>query len=381
MDIKQLKLNSLLEVTQSINANLPEDALYRIFYFISISTAKFEKFAFVVHDGETWKVKAEHGTKITEDHLAVLETETPSLPDFETVLPVDHKKKVLAYLLLSGGDFEGEKDDYMSFLKTLANIIMVAVENKRFSRREIEQQAVRKEMEIATKVQHMLFPKKLPTEGNMRLDAFYLPHKSVGGDYYDYISISENLKYVCIADVSGKGIPAALLMSNFQASLRTMVSQTDDMLKIVHELNHQLILTSEGNYFITFFLAKLNFDSKTITYVNAGHNPIYLQKGKNLEKLHIGTTVLGAFDHLPMLDIGTTSFESNSRLFMYTDGITETKNVADEEWGEEELEAFLIENDTTSGQELIEKLIAEIDQFRGERNYVDDLTLAVCSLL
>lgn len=381
MDIKQLKLNSLLEVTQSINANLPEDALYRIFYFISISTAKFKKFAFVVHDGETWQVKAEHGTKITAQHIEELTTPKPLLSDFETVLSVDHKKKTLAYLLLSGGEFEGEKEDYITFLKTLANIIMVAIENKRFARKEIEQQAVRKEMEIASKVQNMLFPKKLPKEGKMRLDAFYLPHKSVGGDYYDYISVSDNLKYVCIADVSGKGIPAALLMSNFQASLRTMVSQTDDMLKIVHELNHQLILTSEGHYFITFFLAKLNFESSTITYVNAGHNPVYLQKGKNLEKLHIGTTVLGAFDKLPMLDIGTVSFQPNSRLFMYTDGITETKNVADEEWGEEQLEAFLTQYDAVTGQELIEKLLAEIDQFRGERNYVDDLTLAVCSLL
>lgn len=381
MDIKQLKLNSLLEVTQSINANLPEEALYRIFYFISISTAKFEKFALVVCDEGVWSVKAEHGVKISEGHLDALKSEKPSYEGIDNILSVDHKDEVLAYLFLSGGEFEGDRNDYISFLKTLANIIMVAVENKRFARKEIAQQAVRKEMEIASNVQNMLFPKQLPKEGVIAMDAFYLPHKLVGGDYYDYISISDSLKYVCIADVSGKGIPAALLMSNFQASLRTMVSQTDDMKEIIRELNHQIILNSEGHYFITFFLAKIDFESNSMTFVNAGHNPVYLQKEKELERLHVGTTVLGAFDHLPMLDIGHTTFKTNSRLFLYTDGITETQNSEEEEWGDERLEVFLKEHHSDGASELIERLIKEIDEFRGNVNYVDDLTLVVCSLL
>lgn len=381
MDIKQMKLNSLLEVTQSINSNLPEEALYRIFYFISISTAKFEKFALVVKDLDGWSVKAEHGFKVSADHLKAMLAPNPTFNDVDDVLSVEHKGENLAYLLLSGGEFEGDRNEYTSFLKTLANIIMVAIENKRFARKEIERQAVKKEMEIASKVQNMLFPKQLPNESPIAIDAYYLPHKSVGGDYYDYISVSDTLKYVCIADVSGKGMPAALLMSNFQASLRTMISQTGNMLKIIEELNRQLIKTSEGHYFITFFLAKIDFEKQSMLYVNAGHNPVYLQKENELEKLHVGTTVLGAFDNLPMLDIGETTFEKDSRLFMYTDGITETKNSDDEEWGEERLEPFLQDHPSDNGEELIEKILKEVDDFRGEVNYVDDLTIVVCSLL
>src|SRR5690606_33837514 len=142
-----------------------------------------------------------------------------------------------------------------SFVQTFTSIIVVAIENKKLARKELEQEVFRKELEIAREVQSMLFPKELPDTDKVRAFASYLPHHTIGGDYYDYIQQDENNFLVCIADVSGKGIPASLLMSNFQASLRTLVRQTNDLKQIVNELNFVIKANAKGERFITFFVA------------------------------------------------------------------------------------------------------------------------------
>jgi sigma-B regulation protein RsbU (phosphoserine phosphatase) len=107
--------------------------------------------------------------------------------------------------------------DGVKFIQALSNIIIVAIENKKLARKQLEQEAFRKELEIASDVQQFLFPDKLPNTERLKMEASYLPHDLVGGDYYDFIPINKNQFLLCVADVSGKGIPAALMMSNFQA--------------------------------------------------------------------------------------------------------------------------------------------------------------------
>src|SRR5690606_1346513 len=126
--------------------------------------------------------------------------------------------------------------------------------------------------------------------------ASYFPHQTVGGDYYDYVRLPEDKFLVCIADVSGKGIPAALLMSNFQASLQALVRQTTDLDYIIRELNFLVKQNSGGERFITFFAAIYDLKKRRLTYINAGHNPPLLISGGKILLLEQGTTVLGAFD-------------------------------------------------------------------------------------
>lgn len=379
MDIKQIKLNSLLEVTQAINSNMSEDDLYRIFYFICMSTIKFEKYALIVFEEEELVVKVEHGFKVSETNLDRLLANHNVLNGIDDILPIAHNKTVLAYILIAGGEHAEDRKDYISFLKTLANIIMVAIENKRLARKQIEQQAFKKEMEIARTVQSMLVLKSFPKSEHISIDAFYLPYKAIGGDYYDYIQVSDSLNYVCIADVSGKGMPAALLMSNFQACLRTMVSQTNDLKKIITELNRQLLHNSQGEYFVTFFIAELNFETGVMEYVNAGHNPIYYKRKGKIEELKKGSTILGAFDHLPFLEIGETVIEKDAVLVCYTDGVTEIKNTEEEEWGEENLKECLLNYSPENDLSVIDKVLKGVDNFRGSCGYSDDLTLMVCA--
>src|SRR5690606_27643059 len=129
---------------------------------------------------------------------------------------------------------------------------------------------------------------------------------------------------ICIADVSGKGIPASLLMSNFQASLRTLVRQTNDLKEITRELNFVIKENAKGERFITFFVAAFDIKNKTLRYINAGHNPpVLVWEDKSMQLLETGTTVLGAFDKLPFIEEEQLMIKAPLLLFSYTDGLTE----------------------------------------------------------
>ncbi len=206
-----------------------------------------------------------------------------------------------------------------------------------------------------------------------------MPHRSVGGDYYDYIPIDDSRFLICIADVSGKGIPAALLMSNFQASLRTLIRQTTDPEKIVHELNHQTLINGNGEHFITFFMALYDTKTREFRYVNAGHNPPYLcLENDQLLPLEIGTTILGTFRELPFLQVGSYPDLSRFSFFSYTDGLIETRNSDDEEFGTEKLENVLKDLIDSDLKTIHDGMIQALDEFKGSKNYIDDITIFSC---
>ncbi len=117
----------------------------------------------------------------------------------------------------------------LSFVQTISNIMIVAMQNRKMARQRLAEEAMRNEIKIAREVQTMLFPKTLPNDKDIVVHASYIPHSSIGGDYYDYVKIDEDQFLFCVADVSGKGVPASLLMSNFQAGLRTILRQTSDL--------------------------------------------------------------------------------------------------------------------------------------------------------
>lgn len=383
MDIKQLQLNSLLEVTKAINNNQSEEDLYRIFYFICISNLRFRKFGLAVKEDEHLIVKQSKGVAASQEMLdTLLENDnfkdirfSADHPVWQVVVPVSHNKKLLAFVLIGLKDGEEANMEDARFVKTLANILMVAIENKRLNRKELLRLATQKELEIASKVQSMLFPKSLPTSDSHNIFATYLPHKSVGGDYYDVIPLSETEFIYCIADVSGKGVPAALLMSNFQASLRVLIRQKVPIEEAVKELNYQLLSNTEGASFVTMFLGKVNMDTYQMEYINAGHNPSVLVRNGVCTELMGGTTLLGALDELPFVNKQSIMLQKGDYLFNYTDGLTEVKNNAEEEFDETGLCKFLSKEYHLSPEELHQDLIIYVDEFKEQQDYFDDLTM------
>lgn len=393
LERKELQLNALLEITQSINNNVPEDSLYKIFNFTLRSNLNIKKLALFVFD-EVWNCKVNFGTQRNfnklklDDRFTLIknvhrmdEFEECEFHEFDLVIPVAHKTDTLALVFVGGlnNNVNNERDDSIKFIQALSNIIIVAIENKKLVRKQLTQEAFRKELEIASDVQQFLFPERLPYTELLKMEASYLPHDLVGGDYYDYIPINKNQFLICVADVSGKGIPAALMMSNFQASLRTLLRQTPNLKEIVEALNYQVMENTKGEKFITFFGAIYDISLKTMVYVNAGHNaPILIDKKKGIRLLEEGSTVLGAMNPLPFMNEGFITDLDDFTLFAYTDGLTETVNEDNVEFGMQSLLDYFEKNSGKDIRTIHQDIIVALDGFKGKNAYRDDITMLTC---
>lgn len=395
-DLKELELNSLLEITQAINNNLSEESLYKIFNFTLRANLNIKKLALYVLD-EKWNCKVNFGSDkdfffipidpkfLESNQVAIIDKKDKQNPfsEFDKALPVTHKDKIMAFVFVADQKKTSLNEPEVSatLIQALSNIIIVAIENKKLARRQLRQEALRKELEIAKNVQRLLFPKSLPYHEGLKINASYIPHQAIGGDYYDYIALNNDSFLLCIADVSGKGVPAAILMSNFQASLHTLIRKTTDLKEIIEELNFQIMKNGDGENFITFFIALYRKDKKALSYVNAGHNPpVIIIKGDTWIRLDKGTTVLGAFPKLPFLEVGKVDDLDSFFFFGYTDGLTELFNDREEEYGIQRLESFIQKNVQLNLLDLHEKLIHELNDYKGARSYQDDITILTCKV-
>ena len=176
-------------------------------------------------------------------------------------------------------------------------------------------------------MQSLLIPaqNKLPVNDKTIFKAFYHPHLEVGGDYYDVIDLSKDEVGFCIADVSGKGISAAILMSNFQANLRALFTHEIYLSALVEKLNERVLSSASGEKFITLFLAKYNYRTKQLFYINAGHNPplLYEENIKKLSDLNSGCVGMGMLDEIPFINQQSLDITGPTKLLLYTDGLVE----------------------------------------------------------
>lgn len=393
--IKDLKLNALLEVTKAINNNSSTDELLLRFEHVLRNQLNIGKLMLFSNDNG-WKCLLRYGvgkgynnidfnelTKIKE--ISTIDFSSTGINNsFEIVIPVFHKSMPLAYVLI--GDLEDKMEvspaiKHLPFVQTLTNIIVVAIENKKLAKENIRQEGVRKELELASQMQAMLFPRSLPNDKKLETAALYLPHQQVGGDYYDFIQLNENEVAFCMADVSGKGVSAALLMSNFQANLRALFNHTTSLTELVKDLNQKVMNSANGEKFITLFICKYNIVTRVLTYINAGHNPPVMADGNSVSLLRIGCTGLGMFDELVKVKEGIVNITPGTVLVCYTDGVVEVENARGEEFGTEALMNLIRQNSRLSMKEINQLIIARIDEHKGELPYVDDIALLSCRIL
>jgi sigma-B regulation protein RsbU (phosphoserine phosphatase) len=395
VDPNEFKLNSLLEITKSINFNKPVDQLLEIYNFILREQLGLRKFV-LYNQQDKWKIIAKIGVKgkikdinIERDILkfksiTVIESShKASLNNFDVIIPVFHKDKPLAFLFLAGLKKENSVAhfDNLNFIQTLTNIIVVAIENKRLANESIKQERVKQELEVASEMQRLLFPADLPSNNTIDISAKYLSHHKVSGDYYDYIQLNEDEFIVCIADVSGKGISAAMLMANFQATVRTLYNyQRLTLEDLITELNKQVFMSAKGEKFITFFIAEYNAETRLLKYINAGHNWPILIHGKASKFLNKGCIGLGMLEELPFLDSATVEIKSNTTLILYTDGVVELENNVEEQFETDRLTKIVQNFYPLSMEDLNEIVFSKLDDWRGNKNYVDDTAILSCRI-
>jgi sigma-B regulation protein RsbU (phosphoserine phosphatase) len=393
--VKDFKLNTLLEITNAINNNLPEEQLFILFEYILQNQLSIGKAVIFINQDNVWQVVLQYNVK-KEDLMINIEHELKKVTDitvlntarngssssFDVVIPIHHQSKALAYLLLGDLDEQARTPSpiikHLGFIQTLANITAVAVENKRLEREHLEQEKLMQELRMANQMQEMLLPKQLPNNKKLQISAFYKPHLEVGGDFYDVIEISKNETVICMADVSGKGISAALMMANFQAHLRANLKVENDLEVVMNNLNEVVWSNAFGDRYITCFIAKYDASTRVLEYINAAHPAAQLIQNKRITELEQGCIGLGMFEQIPTINKTSIVITKNSTMLLYTDGITETANDVEMQFQDGEMQKVLKIISVQDTKQINALLIDTLDKFRGKNPYSDDVALISC---
>jgi sigma-B regulation protein RsbU (phosphoserine phosphatase) len=238
-----------------------------------------------------------------------------------------------------------------------------------------QQNAAELESSEARRIQAGLLPRELPAPAGYEIAAAWQPARLVGGDYFDVIRLDEHRVALCIADVAGKGLPAALLMSNLQAAVHASANAEISPALLCKRIDALLQRNLPEDRFITFFYGVLDAAAHTLTYSNAGHNPPMLMRGGTSFSLATGGTVLGVAES-PAFAQGRVNMEPGDRLVLFTDGVTEAGSSREEQFGEWRLKRVMREANGSSAGAIKTKILEALNEFSGDQ-FEDDATLLI----
>jgi sigma-B regulation protein RsbU (phosphoserine phosphatase) len=279
-------------------------------------------------------------------------------------------------------DFVQKPWDNSRLLKTLRTQIELGRRWRRQRRLDEESQTVnerlQQELQDAKEIQEALLPKVLPQIDGFEVAVAWHPARTVGGDYFDVLKFSDAHTAVCVADVAGKGLPAALLMSNVQAVLKSFASESRAPGELCARVNSIVCDNIVLNRFISCFYALLDTRNRKLSYTNAGHCPPMLMRGGRCLRLKEGGPVFGIFPN-PSYQQDEIELRAGDALVLFTDGITEARNCAGEEFGEGRLQELLMAGQALPASELRERIMAAVNDFSGG-NVEDDMTLIVLTV-
>ncbi len=397
LQIRNQKLKVLLDLTQAINQNLSTEELISQFREIVEEDLRFSRLSLILKIGDEWRMPLSYGSDFEFEPYFIDDFFRPissielvhTHPDkvfqgFDLFIPVLHEERPLAYLLIGDvSDDEGEVSPiikHMRFVQTLTNLIAVAIDNKALFEKSLEQERIQTELNLAAEMQALLVDSGTKKFKNFEVSTYYKPHQQVGGDFFDFIALNENDAFFCVADVSGKGVSAAFLMSNIQAHLRALLKYTDWSLEsLAHELNDKVNETVSGDRFVTMFMGYFNGAEKSLTYVNCGHNPPVLETDGSTRLLESGSVGIGMLPTLPFVNSEKLTLTENARLVCYTDGVVEIENENQEEFGYDRIAQILKNHRNLHNMEdLVAKIMSELDIHRGANPYFDDTALLCC---
>lgn len=265
----------------------------------------------------------------------------------------------------------------IEFVSSVGSLAIISIDNARLFKETLEKQRLEKDLETARNIQTNLLPKSIPAFSNFEMAAFNKSARMVGGDYYDIIKLDEQNVLFAIADVSGKGVPAALLMANIQAFLKSICKMKMHLSDATNLLNDLVAENTTNGSFITFFWGIINNDKKELTFVNAGHNPPLLIRNSQIIKLKKGGMILGVMPTIVPYLSDTIQLEAGDTIVLFTDGITEAMNVKWEEYSDEKLEAFVLDKTNLDSKRLLEEIKQSVEQFTVGAEQSDDITCLV----
>ena len=293
-------------------------------------------------------------------------------------VPLISKGSIIGIITLFNkkGDSEFTDND-QRLLSIIATQSTQTIENARLLEEEKELLHLQKELQMAAEIQKNILPMKIPQIDGYEIAAINIPAKEVGGDYYDFLLLNNKELIFCLGDITGKGIPAAMLMSNLQATFRSQAQIQQTLKEVISSSNTLLHKSTESDKFATFFSGVLNFEKHSLTYCNAGHdNPIHITQNGYIGRLSEGGVILGFMDDVPY-DEEKLLLQKGDKIIVYTDGITETMNSDEELFGEERLIKLVSDSRDLSAKQLLEKIVDETEKFAEGESQYDDKTLLI----
>lgn len=293
------------------------------------------------------------------------------------LIPMQYQKKTIGFIILTDKmDGSPILESEYDFLFSLATNVAVSLESSKMIKESIEKRRMEKELLVARTIQENILPKTIPSNAIWDMYAMNIPSREVGGDYY-YVCQINNKLYCAIADVTGKSIPAALLVSTLHAGFKLLAEVNVDIETIVERLNNLIYESTAPEQFITFFLAVFDVDHRDMKYINAGHNPpILLDEAGKPSLLTQGGLLLGIVPNA-RFEIGRVPFDKIDSIVMFTDGFSEATNNEGEEYGEDRLKELIIAHRKKSAEEITGIIVDEVNGFKTKSELQDDMTLLV----
>ncbi|MEM6648514.1 MAG: SpoIIE family protein phosphatase, partial [Bacteroidota bacterium] len=403
LDTKIQQLNTLFDLSQEFNAALERERVIRLLQFALMGQMLVGKHLFLLStpgedDAPAFTIAASKSIrkpKLTAEFMDALcrldKARVLSEDDedaavwcglretgLQLLVPLHHKNATCGVLCL-GPKMTGQpysEDDY-DFLHALGNLAFVSIQNADLVEQQIEKERLEKEVRLAREIQQGLLPRNTPVVDGVELASLAIPSRDVGGDYFDLIKLPNGRILAAVADVTGKGVPASLLMANLQACLHMCVPLEVSLEEGTGYINRVICQNTSYDKFITFAQGIYDPADGRFDYVNAGHNPPTIVRADGtIEYLEKGGLLLGVMN-LPY-ERGTVHLHPGDVLALFTDGVTEAMSPDEEEYGEPRLEAQLVQHRHKSAEDILDLVHADIKAFTNDPPFLsDDLTMIV----
>lgn len=400
LDKKIQQLNTLFDIGKEFSMLFDEDKIIKLLSYSLMGQMGVKNFALLSKKDNNFKVNFSQINNIENYHDNFLDLinlkragHVDSFTDLckedsinnikkigvELIVPMLFQDQTKGIILLSNrinNELYSETD--IEFISSLANTATLSMENARLFKETLEKQRLEEEINIAHEIQQQLLPKSLPAISNYDIFGITKPSKQVGGDYYEIMKIKEDQFLFAIADVSGKSLPASLLMANLQAIIRVLAPSDESLTDKTSKINDIVYENTDSSKFITLFWGMLDAVNHCFTYVNAGHNyPILLHQNETIELLEKGGIILGVAPSLVPYECSTISFKEKDILLFYTDGVTESLDKNGTEFGEEKLTEILKSNSHLKAKEIVELIFTKIEEHSAGTQQYDDITMII----
>lgn len=395
LDSKIQRLNSLFELSKEFGLFSDTKRIQRLLILSLMGQFLVSKYAILsLNESDIQVIDSRYNSEELQKKIrtidimkidSILKPETiqqkyPELDELgiSLIVPMKIQNKLRGLILLgkriNNTDYS---DSDIEFIYSVGSLAIISLENRRLLQEEIEKQKLEEEIELAKQIQQNLLPSEIPKSEVFEIAAINIPSKQVGGDYFDVIRTGKNRLITSIADVSGKGIPASLLMANLQAFIKLIIQQDFELNKATATINDLITQNTSDGRFITFFWGILDEKEKSYTYVNAGHNPPILIRDEEIIRLSEGGIILGVMKTIIPYNENKIYLKTGDTLVLFTDGVSEAMNANFEEFGEERLENLCKKISSLSSQSALEFIKKEVETFTLGSPQSDDLTIIV----